>query len=535
MDTSARAVRAHRVRGIATAVLLGLALSACSGFEEDPAAPSAEGSKGGEGGGTFSVAVGIDPDTLDPAGQTTTTVQNMVDYVVETLLRVDDKGEVVPALATSVETSEDGLTVDVELEQDVVFHDGKPFNAEAVVFNLERIIDPELTVPLGSPFEVMKEITAVDEDTVQITLNAPSPGFRSALSVTTAGMISPASIDAEGNTNEDYQKPVGTGPFAFEEYTAGENVTVTKFADYWGEKPYYDEVVFRIVPEAATRESLLLAGQVDMIILPPVSDLKALEENDEVEVKVAPSDRTIFIALNTNDEQLDDPRVRQALNHAVDKQAIIDNVLFGAAEQMTAPMAKSLFGYCETGTYEYDPERAKQLLQEAGASGMTLDLLTPSGRYVQDQQAAEAVAGYLREIGLKVKVTTSDFPSFLARVNAPPSAKTVDMHLLGWAPPYLDAEFAMQMFRKKTHPPAGLATSFYTNPEVEKYLTQADTETDEDAREQAYCEASKIIWEDAPWIFLWTQSFPIVHSADVTGIGFTPTEKFSAIYARPVD
>lgn len=533
MVTSAAAVRARRVKGLAAAVALGVALSACSGFEEDPAAPSNEGGEGG--GGTFSIAVGIDPDTLDPAGQTTTTVQNMVDYVVETLLRVNDDGEVVPALATSVETSEDGLTVDVELEQDVVFHDGEPFDAEAVVFNLERIIDPDLTTPLGSPFKVIEEVTAVDEDTVQIKLNQPSPAFRSALSVTTAGMISPASIDAEGNSNQNYQNPVGTGPYEFEGYKAGENVTLTKFADYWGEEPYYDQVVFRIVPEAATRESLLLAGQVDMIILPPVSDLESLQANDEVEVLIAPSDRTIFIALNTNDEQLSDPRVRQALNYAVDKQAIIDNVLFGAAEEMTAPMAKSLFGYCETGTYEYDPERATQLLQEAGATGMTLDLLTPSGRYVQDQQAAEAVAGYLREIGLTVNVTTSDFPSFLARITGPPSETTVDMHLLGWAPPYLDAEYAMQMFRQATHPPAGLATSFYTNPQVEEYLTQADTVTDVDAREQAFCEASKLIWEDAPWIFLWTQSFPIVHSADVTGVGFTPTEKFSAVYARPAD
>ena len=531
MDLPA-ARHSRRTKTSATAVLLALGLTACGGFS-DPEAP--ESSDGEGGGGTFSIAVGIDVDTLDPAGQTTTTVQNMVDYVVETLLRVDEEGEVVPHLAESVEVSEDGLTVDVELQQDVVFHDGEPFDAEAVKFNLERVTDPELTVPLGSPFEVIDEVTAVDEDTVQITLQRPSPGFRSALSVTAAGMISPASVEAEGNTYADYQNPVGTGPYEFEEYAAGESVQVTKFADYWGEEPYYDEVVFRIVPEAATRESLLLAGQVAMIILPPVSDLEALEANDEVVVQVAPSDRTIFIALDNGDELLSDQRVRQALNYAVDKDAIIENVLFGAAEEMTAPMAESLFGYCETGTYDYDPERAKQLLQEAGAAGAKLDLLTPSGRYVQDQQAAEAVAGYLREAGLDVSVTTSDFPSFLARVNAPRSANTVDMHLLGWAPPYLDAEFAMQMFRKATHPPAGLATSFYTDPRVEEHLATADTATDEDERADAYCEASKIIWEQAPWIFLWTQSFPIVHSTDVTDIGFTPTEKFSAIYARPAD
>lgn len=521
--------RTLRMRWAATAAAFAIVLGACSGFE-DPEAPS-----GGEGDdSTFQIAVGIDVDTLDPAAQTTTTVQNMVDYTVETLVRIDDDGQLVEHLAESVETSQDGLSVTINLEEDVQFHDGTPFDAEAVVFNLERITDPELTVPLGAPFAVIDSVTAVDETTAEVVLSRPSPGFVDALSQTTAGMISPASVEADGNTYADYQRPVGTGPYVFEDYTAGQSVTVTKFPDYWGEEPYYETVSFRIVPEEATRESLLLAGQVDMIILPPVSDLESLEDNSDVEVLLASSDRSIFIALNNaNQPLLSDPRVRQAVNYAVDKQAIVDNVLFGAAEVADAPMAESLFGYCETGSYDYDPERAEQLLAEAGASGASLELLTPSGRYVQDAQAAEAIAGFLREVGLDVSVTTSDFPSFLARVNAAPSEDTVDMHLLGWAPGYLDAEVQMQMFREDTHPPVGLGTAFYTDPEVEDLLAQADQELDEDTREQLYCDASQIIWDDAPWIFLWTQSFPIVHSADVTGIGATPTEKFSAIYARP--
>jgi peptide/nickel transport system substrate-binding protein len=520
--------RTSRTRSLAAAAALALLVGACS--VEDPEAPAADGEGGG---GAFSIAVGIDPDTFDPAGQTTTTVQNIVDYVVETLVTVDDEGTVGPRLAETFETSEDGLTVTLGLVEGAQFHDGTPFNAEAVTFNLERILDPALTVPLGSPYEVIQSVTAVDESTVEITLTRPSPGFLSALSVTTAAMISPASVETGGNTNLNYQNPVGTGPYTFDSYTAGETVTVQKFADYWGEEPHYDTVNFRIVPEAATRESLLLAGQVDMIILPPVSDIEALQNNDDVEVLLAPSDRTIFIALDNNDPVLSNPQVRQALNYAVDKQTIVESVLFGAAEVMDAPMAPSLFGYCETGSYDYDPDRARQLLAEAGAEGATLDLLTPSGRYVQDAQAAEAIAGYLREVGLTVNVTTSDFPSFLSRVNAPPSPETVDMHLLGWAPAYLDADFQMQMFRQATHPPAGLGTAFYTNPQVEEILAQADVEIDQDTREQLYCDASEIIWDDAPWIFLWTQSFPIVHSTDVEGIGSTPTEKFDAIYARP--
>jgi ABC-type transport system substrate-binding protein len=522
--------RTTRMRSFAAAAALGILLSACS--VSDPEAPASDSA---EGGGTFNIAVGIDPDTFDPAGQTTTTVQNMVDYVVETLVTVDEEGTVSGKLAETFEVSEDGLTVTLGLKEGVQFQDGTPFDAEAVKFNLERIKDPNLTVPLGAPFEVVESVTPLDESTAEIKLTQPSPGFLSALSVTTAAMISPASVTAEGNTNDNYQHPVGTGPYTFDSYTAGESVTVQKYADYWGEEPTYDTVNFRVVPEAATRESLLLAGQVDMIILPPVSDLEALQNNSDVEVILGESDRSIFISLDNQDPVWSNPVARQALNYAVDKQTIVDNVLFGAAQVMDAPMASSLFGYCETGSYDYDPEKAKQLLAEAGAAGASIDLLTPSGRYVQDQQAAEAIAGYLREVGLTVNVSTSDFPSFLSRVNAPHSENTVDAHLLGWAPPYLDADFQMQMFRQANHPPAGLGTAFYTNPQVEQLLAQADVEMDRDTREQLYCDASQIIWDEAPWIFLWTQSFPVVHSADVTGIDTTPTEKFDAIYARPAD
>ncbi|WP_222271829.1 ABC transporter substrate-binding protein [Modestobacter marinus] len=529
MSTARR--RTTRMRSFAAAAAVGILLSACS--VSDPEAPASDSGEGG--GGTFNIAVGIDPDTFDPAGQTTTTVQNMVDYVVETLVTVDEEGTVSGKLAETFEVSEDGLTVTLGLKEGVQFQDGTPFNAEAVKFNLERIKDPNLTVPLGAPFEVIESVTAVDESTVEIKLLRPSPGFLSALSVTTAAMIAPGSVTAEGNTNDNYQNPVGTGPYTFESYTAGESVTVQKYADYWGEEPHYDTVNFRVVPEAATRESLLLAGQVDMIILPPVSDLEALQNNSDVEVILGESDRSIFIALDTLDPLWSNPVARQALNYAVDKQTIVDSVLFGAAEVMNGPMASSLFGYCETGSYDYDPDRARQLLAEAGAEGASIDLLTPSGRYVQDQQAAEAIAGYLREVGLTVNVTTSDFPSFLSRVNAPHSENTVDAHLLGWAPPYLDADFQMQMFRQANHPPAGLGTAFYTNPQVEELLARADVETDRDTREQLYCDASQVIWDEAPWIFLWTQSFPVVHSADVTGIDTTPTEKFDAIYARPAN
>jgi ABC-type transport system substrate-binding protein len=216
---------------------------------------------------------------------------------------------------------------------------------------------------------------------------------------------------------------------------------VTLNDKYWGKKPTYDTVVFRSVPEAATRESLLLAGQVDLIVLPPIADVPALQKNPAVKVLLAQSDRTIFISFNTSKPLLNDVRIRQALNYAVDKKAIIQNVLFGAADAIDAPMASSLFGYCKAGSYEYNPAKAKQLLTEAGVKpGTKIPFHHPTGRYVQDKEAAQAVAGYLREVGIEPELQTMDWPSYIAIINAGPAEKTVH-HLayLGWAPAFLDA------------------------------------------------------------------------------------------------
>ncbi len=271
-----------------------------------------------------------------------------------------------------------------------------------------------------------------------------------------------------------------------------------------------------------------------MIILPPVSDIPKLQQNSQVKVLLAPSNRTIFVAIDvTRPGPTQDAKFRQALNYAVDKEGIIKSVLFGAADPMNAPMSSMLFGYCKAGAYPYDPNKAKQLLQEGGYSNVALKMGYPTGRYVQDAQAAQAIAGNLRDVGINVDPQTSDWPSYLAQINVPPDKSTFDIHMLGWAPGFLDAFQAMVQFKKSAWPPAGLATSHYSNPQVEDLLSKADQNQNEQERAQQYCEASKLIWNDAPWIFLWVQKFPIVHSVKVKNIGSLAIEKFSAIYAEP--
>lgn len=510
-----------RFRSVTRALVAVLLLFAGSAFAQD----------------TFRIAIGVDADSLDPAQGTTTTIDNIIDYMAQTLTGIDETGTLVPVLATAWESSADGLQLDMTLREGVVFHDGSAFTADTVVWNFNRLLDPEVNVPRRGPYAVIDSVEALDEHHVRFNLKQPAPYLTGALTQSTAAMISPASIDLEGNSYANITRPVGTGPYTFTSRAFGDRIEVTRFDGYWGELPYYEHVVFHVVPEATTRESLLLAGQVDLIILPPVSDIPALNANPAVEVVYGPSDRTIFIVINTTKPKLDDVRVRQALNYAVDKEAIVDGILFGAADVMDAPMADSLFGYRSIGEYEYDPDRARELLAEAGVApgDLVLDFMSPTGRYVQDFPASQAIANYLADVGITANVRTMDWPSYVATMTKPAAENETQLHFLGWAPAYMDASQQFLQFMASQHPPAGLATSFYTNPEAERLIAEGNSTSDDAARAELYAQASEIIWNDAPWIFLWVQRFPMVHSAKVTNITGLPNEKFYALYAHPAD
>lgn len=495
---------------------------------------------GGQSGGgqedkTFDIGIGVDLDTVDPVQMTTTTVQNVVDYGVETLTKLDKNAKIQPGLATSWETSEDGKTVTFQLRENVKFADGEPFNAEAVKFNLDRLLDPKVKVPIRANYEVIEKVTVEGEHEVSLQLAHPDPNLINNLASTIAGILSPASIEKDGNKYTNVVKPVGTGPYEFVSFRKGDRATYEKNPDYWGKKPYYDKVVFHIAPEGNSREALLKSGQADMIMNPPVSDLKALDQDESIEVLRAPSDRTVFVAFNNSRPPFDDKKVRQAFNYAVNKKSIAEKVVFGAVNVVDSPFASSLNGYCEAGSYAYDPEKAKQLLAEAGVKNLEIKFGTPSGRYLQDKQAAQAIAANLKDVGVTANVRTTDWPSYIANTSAPKDKQPYDMHLLGWAPGALDAPTQLQMFQKSQWPPKGLASAFYTNPKVESLIKKANVELDEQKRNAMYCEAQKLIWDDAPWLFLWSQTLVLAYSSDVTGISYIPNEKFDTIYAKPAE
>jgi len=486
------------------------------------------------------LALDVDPDTLDPAGQTNPTTSSIVDHMAETLVRVQPDGSIGPGLARRFSQSADGKSFTFELRQDVEFHDGTLLNAEAATLSLKRFLNPQLRVSLRAPFDasLIEGITPVDPLTFRITLKDTSRLFLHKLAATELAIVSPP--HARAFPDSFNEEPVGTGPYRFKERRKGESVVLERFDRYWGKKPSYPYIQFRIVPEVATRESLLLANQVDVIIQPPLADLPALQKNPGLKVLQTPTARSTFIAMDLTlpgGTPLAIKKVRQALNYAVDRDGIIRNVLFGAATPLDAPMAPTLVGYTRIGGYSFDPGRARQLLLEGGTPHLQLRFMHPTGRSVQEAlaaQLAQAVAGNLRDVGVDMDLVGSDWASFVAAISVPEDKGAAHVHLFNWMPTLLDASQQMTQFVRSQWPPAGMATSHYWNPKVELLVSEAVRERDDQRRLDQYAEAQRIVWDDAPWIFLWSPSFLIVHAAHIQGFVALPTEKFSAAYAEPV-
>lgn len=504
--------------------------------EEAPAATeAAEEVEGSAEPKVLRIAISTNVDTLDPHILTSFAVGNIIDYMVDTLVDADTNGEIIPSLAESWEYSEDGKAITFHLRQDVQFSDGTPFNAEAVKFNIERFQDEGLS-NTKEPYNKITSVTVVDEFTVTLGMDQPSSELLPAMSNTNISMISPASVpqDSEaylGGTGTN--GPVGSSAYIFKEYKTDDYVAVQRNPNYWGEAPYYDEVIFRIVPEAATRESLLLAGDVDIAVLPPITDLPALDANSDVTVIRGSSARIIFIGLNLESEYLSDVRVRQALNYAVDKEAIVKNVLLGNAVAVTSPMPQSFFGYCETTpAYSYDPEKAKALLAEAGVpEGTEFRFISSNGRYAQDIQVAQAVSGYLAEVGITAVPETMDWGTYMDNVLVEPAEANRDMYLLGWAGGYPHGSHTMTLVQTG----AFFNRGYYNNPELDELIQLADQAPTPEQSLDYYCQANQIVWDDAPWIFLYQQGYPVIHSSKIADVIVLPSEKFDTSMAHPAE
>jgi peptide/nickel transport system substrate-binding protein len=302
--------------------------------------------------------------------------------------------------------------------------------------------------------------------------------------------------------------------------------------DYWGFSPFMDIIQIQIVPEAGRRGAMLLNGEIDLTLELPPADLEALAAQPEMVVNRGAPFRQVFVGINTTRPNLDNPQVRQALLYAIDQQAIIDNVLAGSAQPSTSPVPEGYLGSCPASQpYSQDIAESFARLNDAGVpQDRELKLILPAGRIPLGEQVAEAVAESLRAVEFPVTVEALDWDTYLAALSAPPEENMVDLYLFSWPGNIPHANYTLQLLQ--TGSP--LNASHYSNPQVDEWLRSARTFRDEGDAIDLYCNISQVIWEEAPWIFLYQQDDPVVYAANFANIEVLPGQRFWAIYAEPI-
>ncbi len=479
-------------------------------------------------------AQGTDAETLDPHAITSSPNAIHIEAIYDTLITYDENLNIVPRLAKAWEVSDDGMSITFYLREGVTFHDGTPFNADAVVFNINRLLDPKMRVPLRTYIAFVESARALDEYTVEVKLKYPHGPALHRFTAPVNSMVSPAAVAKYGA--EFGRNPVGTGAFKFVEWVRDDYVLLKKNENYWGEGPYVDELLIRVVPEDGARVLMLEAGEADVIVRVPPPDVPRLRARNDINVVVAPSTRVIYIGMNTQHKILRDPRVRRAFNYAVNKQAIVEVLLQGYATVMDSPLTPQYFAYNSIGQYAYNPELAKALLEEAGyPRGFKITLFTPKGRYLMDYRIAEAVQAYLARVGIEVEVKTMEWATYISTILKPLEESPLELFLLGWGPWIVDPDQMLYpLFHSSQWPPNGFGAAFYRNEEVDELLQIGTSSTDQETRRKAYEKAQELIWNDAPWLFLHHEQQIIAMRSNVKDVVILPIEVLHFRKARKV-
>src|SRR5262245_34599229 len=459
--------------------------------------------------GTLVVGVVAEPVNLDPAQVTDLNSNRVSRRVAETLLAfADESTQIVPGLAESWTISRDGLTYTFKLRKSVKFHDGTPFNAEAVKFSIERQINTEHPAyKLGKyPFSNyffgnVKSVDVVDDSTVRFVLKEPRASFLAVLTAGAASIVSPTAVRKSG---ADYPlSPVGTGPFRFVSWDRGQRVVLEKNPDYWKFPVKLERVIYRPIVEDQARLTELLTGSLDLIVGVPPDFVAQLEGNAKVALLKQVGAHVWYLGINNQKKPFDDKRVRQALNYAVNKEAIVKDVLKGTGAVSRGPVLPDTWGADPTlKAYPYDPERARKLLAEAGyPGGFATTLWVPeSGSGMQSPVAMSTVIqSNLKAVGVNVTLQTMEWGAFLAKLRS----KEQDLFALSWMAGAEDPDLVIYpLLHSSQWTPGGPNRALYKNPRLDDLLHQARIVTDQAKRAELYREAQRVLVEDPPWIFI---------------------------------
>ncbi len=472
-----------------------------------------------------------EPKSLDPQAVTAVNDFRILMNVYDGLVRYKDGTlEVEPALAKSWTISDDGKTYTFKLREGVTFHDGTPFNAEAVKFNFERILDEEHPYhdtgpfPLAFFFSQVETVTADDDTTVTFQLKAPYAPFLSNLAYPTGLIVSPEAVKTYG---KDFGRhPSGTGAYKFGEWTANEKVVVIRNDDYWDGAAELEAVIFRPITDANTRIAEMLSGGLDIMVEVPPDSLQQFKSDPIFNVQEQAGPHVWFLILNAKEAPFDNKLARQAANYAIHKKALVENVLQGTADVAAGPTPPAFaWAYDESlEPYPYDPEKAKALLKEAGYNGEEVTFyVTQGGSGMLDPVAmGTAIQADLEAVGMKVKIETYEWNTFLGKVNPGLEGKAA-MAEMAWMTNDPDTLPFLALRTEAFPDKGGFNSGYYSNPKVDELLEKARQVTDQGERAKLYKQMQQIVHDDAPWVFVanWKQN--AVTKASVEGFKLQPS------------
>lgn len=483
-----------------------------------------------DGGGDILIfARGGDSESLDPGSTTDGESSRVTRQILEGLLEFDkDSFELKPGLAHDWDESDDGLTYTFYLEENVTFHDGTDFNAEAVKLNFERWANPDHEYAFkddgyvysmyetmfggyeGEEGHVIDEINIINDYEIEFVLNRPLGFFLQNLGMTYFAITSPAALEEYGaDINEN---PVGTGPFQFVSWDKDESIVLEKFDDYRIEgQPKLEQVVFEVIPENSARLIALRSGDIDIMDGLNPDDAAGVEEDEELELLERGENNLGYLGFNVEKEPLDNKELRQAISHAIDREAIVEALYAGYASTGVNPLPPNYLGHNDdVEGYQYDVEKAEKLLVEAGyEDGVEIELWTmPVARpYMPDPETvAEIIQNNLAQVGIEANIVREEWAPYLEKTENGEQ----QMYMLGWSGTNGDPDYFLSSLFHSSN--AGTSnTTFYKNDELDQLLDDAKVAVDQDEREDLYKQAQAHIAEAVPMI-------PLMHSRPVMAI-----------------
>jgi peptide/nickel transport system substrate-binding protein len=459
--------------------------------------------------GTVVVAQGVDPTTLDPHNHQETPANNLAVNIFDTLLERDASLKIVPGLAAELPKLVSPTSWEFKLRRGVTFHNGEPFDAQSVKFSIERIANPALKLRGASPYAPLKDVTIVDSHTVRINTKAPWPILDTLM---TTLMMLPPKYYGEKEMAHVQRSPVGSGPFKFVRWVKDDRIELEANDTYWRGAPKIKSLIFRPIPDDAVRVAALQNGEIDVAVNIPPHLAAIIEKHPRIFLSTAPSVRTIQLMIYTHqfDAQhklqgpypgpVADKRVRQALAHALDVDAIVKEVLDGKGVRVATMLTRDHFGFDpQLKPIKQDVARSKKLLADAGfPNGIDLVVNSPQGRYVRDKEVAEAAVGQLNKAGIRATLKAHEWGNYLN--NMVYVHKAGPVWLIGWGTTSYDAETVyVPLFR------SGKILSNYHNAEFDRMVDEAQTIMDAKKRLEQYHRINKLWLDDMPAIPLYQQ------------------------------